>query len=119
MQSRHIIAIMLDEYCMSLLFQEGATVRCVSGMPRDAKLLGVHADFYRQCFVATFEHESFPPCLPGCEPERRYLGYEVLEHPDALHYDMVPVRVGMNEREFLDMRRWVKERAKALEAMGL
>lgn len=115
MEDRHIIAVRLDEPALATLMREGATIRCTQGMPRDAKLLSVHEDFYRRCFVAFFEHPSFPICKPGCEPESRNIGYEVLEHPNALDYSVIPIKVGMGYSEYLDVQRWICERAAQIE----
>jgi hypothetical protein len=114
-EERHIIAVQMDERALGVLFRDGTVVRAVNGIPRDAKLLGVHTDFVRRCFVAMFEHPSFPVCMFGAEPERRYVGFEVLEHPMANTYDMIPLRIGMGEREYLDMRKWIYERAAEIE----
>ena len=112
---RHILALVLDEQQMSLLFREGATVRCTLGVPPDAQLLGVWADFAHRAIVVQYEHPSFRPLGFGEAVERRYVGYEVLEHPQAGRYDVIPLKIGMDEREYLDMRRWICERAAEIE----
>jgi hypothetical protein len=115
MEPRHIIGVMIAEEHMDIFFREGATFRCFSGIPKDAKLLGVHADFQRRCFIAHYEHPSFPLCPIGAEPERRHVGYEIIEHPHAQEYDVIPIKIGMSENEYLDMRRWICERAADIE----
>lgn len=111
----HIVMVALDERMLDILLRDGATVRVMNGMPRDANLLGAHTDFARRCFFAMFEHPSFPLCEQGSIPETRYVGFEILEHPMADTYDMIPLRIGMVQGEWLDMRRWICERAAEIE----
>lgn len=106
---------MLGEQHLDIFFREGATFRCMAGVPKDAVFLGCAADFSRRCFIAHYEHPSFPLCDPGAEPERVYVSYEIIEHPFAQEYDMIPVKIGMSIGEHLDMRKWICERAAEIE----
>ena len=116
MEPRHIIALMIGEEQLSdIFFREGATFRCFAGVPKDATLLGIWNDHTRRCLMAQFEHPSFPVCGVGQEPERRFVGYEVLEHPHAADYDFVPLKFGAGAYEYLDMKRWICERAAEIE----
>jgi len=112
---RNVVIVYLDERTLDVLLRDGATVRVVNGIPRDAELLGVYADFARRSVAAMFAHPSFPLCEEGAEPERRWVGFEVLEHPMAELYDLIPLRIGMDEQEYVDMRRWICQRAAAIE----
>lgn len=115
MEPRHIIALALGEEQMDIFFREGATFRCMAGVPKDARLLGVWNDHTHRCLVVQYEHPTFPLCHPGAEPQRRNVGYEIIEHPFAQEYDMIPVKIGMPHNEYLDMRRWICERAAEIE----
>lgn len=114
-ESRHVIAVRLDEHALSLLFRDGATVRVVGGIPKDARLLGVWTDHGRRCFVAAFEHPSFPEQPEGTEPALQRVGFEIIEHPMADMYDMIPLKINMDEREALDMQQWICRRAAEIE----
>jgi hypothetical protein len=114
-EPRHILAITLNENEIDVFFREGATVRCMSGVPADARFLGVATDFATRQIVLHFEHESFPVCSPGARPVSRPAGYEILQHPYAHMLDMIPLRIGMDEQEYLDMQRWICERAAEIE----
>jgi hypothetical protein len=45
MRHEHIIMVALDERSLGVLLRDGATVRVTNGIPRDAELIGVNADF--------------------------------------------------------------------------
>lgn len=111
METRHIVAVQLDERLLNILLRDGATVRMMHGIPRAAALLGIAGDFARQCIVAHFEHPSFPPCAPGALPEQHPISFEIIEHPYARDYDFVPVRYGPDADEVLNMRQWILDRA--------
>jgi hypothetical protein len=114
-QEEHIIMIALDECSLGVLLRDGATVRVSHGIPRDAHLMGVNADFTRRCFWAMFSHPSFPVCPLGAIPEARNVSFEFLEHPMADTWDMVPLRIGMDEGEYINMRKWICQRAAEIE----
>ncbi len=80
-EPRHIATFQIDEQAMALLFHEGATFQCIEGVPSDAKLLGVHADFERMSIVAMFEHPSFLPRYVGAVPHQMPLQFRVIDHP--------------------------------------
>lgn len=40
----------------------------INGIPRDARVLGVHHDYLRNQFRFTIEHPSFDPVADGTEP---------------------------------------------------
>lgn len=112
---RHIIAIRMNEAMMHVFFREGATFRCVAGVPADAVFLGCVGEFSRRSIVAHFEHPSFPVYLLGAEPIMHDVCYEVIEHPQAGMVDMIPVKIGMDRTEMLSMREWVLDRAAEIE----
>lgn len=112
---RHLFVVQLPEEWAHLLFTDGATTRITTGIPRDARCLGVYADTPRRCICAVFEHPSFPLTPIGAEAPRCNISIEFLEHPMAETWDMIPLRIGMDEREYLDMRRWICERAAEIE----
>ncbi len=112
---RHILVIQLPEEWLDTLFYDGATVRMMTGIPRDAQCVGVYADVARRCLCVAFEHPSFLATPIGGEPPRRNVSVEFLEHPMAETWDMIPLRVGMGQTEYLDMRRWICERAAEIE----
>jgi hypothetical protein len=114
-EPRHILAITLNEHEIDVFFREGATVRCMSGVPADARFLGAATDFATRQIILHFEHASFPVCFPGAQPVSRSAGYEILQHPYAQLLDMIPLRIGMDEQEYLDMQRWICERAAEIE----
>lgn len=67
-----------------MLFYEGATVRCVAGIPPDAVFLGVYADPARMQIVAHFEHPSFEPRpYAGGTLPNIHVAFEVVEHASA------------------------------------
>lgn len=115
MNGKNVIIIRVAEKNMGLLFHEGATVRVMSGIPRDAKLLGVKTNWAYRTIEAMFEHPSFPFCEEGVEPETRWLGLEWLEHPMADTWDMIPLRIGMDYQEHIDMQKWICRRAAEIE----
>jgi len=115
MADRHILLIQLPEDGIGLLFYEGATVRVQGGIPRDAKLLGVYADWEWRTICVAFEHPSFPLCPEGAVPQRQNISFEFLEHPMAETWDMIPLRVGLSDSEYLNMQRWICERAAEIE----
>lgn len=113
--TRHLIAVRIDQQALNVLLRDGATVRVINGIPKDAKLLGIHHDSMRLALFATFEHPSFPPCPLGERMAEHRIGFEVIEHPMADMYDMIPLKINMNEREYFDMRGWICEQAAAIE----
>ena len=115
MNERHILMIQLSEEGIGMLFYEGATVRVQNGIPRDAVLLGVYTDWARRTICVAFEHPSFPVCSVGSEPRRQNISFEFLEHPMADTWDMIPLRIGLSDREYLDMQRWICRRAAEIE----
>lgn len=105
MESRHILVITIDAEAMPILFRTGAMLRCMAGVPPDARLLSVSADWLRQEFQAMFEHPSFPLCSLGCEPERRRAGWEIVEHPQASEIDAYPRFIGTEYQEIVRTER--------------
>lgn len=99
MHDRHVLIVSIDEYGLSLLFQEGATIRCMVGVPPDALLLGVHTDWARRTFCAMFEHPSFPLCRIGEEARSRNVAFEIIEHPQADLIDVYPRYIGTERNE--------------------
>ena len=112
---RRIKVFRMGENELKSLLSAGTVIRPIVGVPRDAVLLGVHVNFSRRCFEIAFEHPDFPACPPGGEPMQESLAFEYLQHPMADTYDMVPLKFGMNLREFVDMQRWICERAAQIE----
>ncbi len=115
MKDRHLKIVQLPEEGIGLLFYDGATVRVHNGIPRDAVCLGVHADWSHRTLCVAFEHPSFPLCPEGAEPIRENIGFEFLEHPMAETWDIIPLRIGLSDREYLDMQRWICKRAAEIE----
>jgi hypothetical protein len=76
---RRIVEVVLTEHMLSVMFREGAMVRCMSGVPEDAVMLGVSADFARRAFVAHFEHPSFDEVDMAAFPPTRMIALEIVE----------------------------------------
>lgn len=67
-ESRHIKIMCIPARMIEQLVREGAAVRCVHGVPVDAKLVRMHEDVLRDEFVLTFTHPSFPRVKLGTIP---------------------------------------------------
>jgi hypothetical protein len=91
MDERRIVEVVLTEHMLGIMFREGALVRCMSGVPEDAVLLGVSADFARRVFTAHFEHLSFDKVAMGACPPTRMVALEVIE---SAYSEGVTLRTG-------------------------
>jgi hypothetical protein len=86
---RRLIAAALTEEMLSVLLREGATMRCMGGIPADASFCGAHNDWARREIVAIFEHSSFALVSEGEEIPQKRVAFEIIEHPQRSQYDVV------------------------------
>lgn len=110
MEQRHIMRLYLGQEMLRFLSYEGATFRCIRGIPADAHFLGAYEDHPRQGIAIYFEHPSFPLVAMGAEFPATPVVYEVIEHPLQQEYDAFPTRMGGGEWEYAETEKGKQRR---------
>lgn len=78
---RRIKHVCIPARMIERLVREGATLRCMRGVPPDAKLVGMGEDFLRDGFTFAFEHSSFPQVEAGVYPSVEWVVFEEVDTP--------------------------------------
>lgn len=78
---RHIKHVYIPARMIERLVREGATMRCMRGIPADAQLIGMGPDILRDGFTFMFEHPSFPLADLGVFPVVEWVVFEEIDLP--------------------------------------
>lgn len=91
---RHVKCFCIPARMLERLVREGATVRCMRGIPADAKLVGMGEDFVRDGFTFAFEHPSFPIPDAALYPPVEWVVFEEVTEADTGEMKFFTVRYG-------------------------
>jgi hypothetical protein len=99
---RRVRAYVVTAKMLEILLFEGAMARCMSGVPPEAKMLGLVADYRRDAVILTFEHPTFAPVPDGVESPMLFASFEIVEDPGAAGRDFVYEQLGWGIRKTRD-----------------
>ena len=72
---------LLTEPMLNLLFRQEATVRCMCGVPADARYLGSSYNFAARAIEVAFEYPSFDLVPDGDQAPRAKIAFELVDYP--------------------------------------
>lgn len=102
MEKQHIKGFKLSQTMFGVLLRHGATVRCMAGIPADARFLSAHNDYQSRSIVVVFEHPLFDEVEEGTEFPIVHASFEVIEDPSGKERGWVYEQLGgLEERRRL------------------